>query len=289
MDILPLLSGDQPTLSFEFFPPKDQGGAEALLETVQELSVLDPAFVSVTYGAGGTTREQTRNVVQRIMGETGVPTVPHLTCIGHSKEEMTAILDGYAKDGVNTLLALRGDPPRNQPDYDRSQDDFQYARDLVAFIKDHPHPFTIGVAGFPEGHPNMPNRLVEMEHFQAKVDAGADYICTQLFFDNRDLYDYRERCSLVGIDLPIVAGVMPIMTQQSMTRMAELAAGSRFPAALLRPLLAAGDDAAAFRQEGINYATAQCQDLRKNGISGIHLYTLNKSKATKQIVEGLKA
>ncbi len=287
MEILPLLDAPETTLSFEFFPPKNDSAADDLLQTVHELGQLNPAFVSVTYGAGGTTREKTRRVVQRIMKETQVPTIPHLTCIGHSREEMTEILDGYAEDGVQTLLALRGDPPRDQPDYDRGKDDFQYASELVAFIKDHPHDFTIGIAGFPEGHPTTPNRLQEMDFFKKKVDAGADYICTQLFFDNRDLYDYRERCSLSGIELPIVAGVMPLTTMSGMKRMAELAAGSRFPAKLLRPLQEAEGDASAMQDAGIQYAIDQCQDLINNGISGIHLYTLNKSKATQRIAKSL--
>lgn len=287
MDILPLLKAERTTLSFEFFPPADDGAAQQLLRTVHELDSLNPAFVSVTYGAGGTTRERTRRVVQQIMKETAIPTIPHLTCIGHSATEMTEILDQYAADGVQTLLALRGDPPRDQPDYDRSQDDFQYAADLVRFIRKHPHPFRIGVAGFPEGHPCTPNRLLEMEHFQEKIEAGADYICTQLFFDNNDLYDYRDRCELLGIKLPIVAGIMPLTTLSSMKRMAELAAGSRFPAKLLRTLQNAGEDKNAIRQAGINYAIDQCQDLINQGISGLHLYTLNQSKATRQIASAL--
>ncbi len=287
MEILSLLNEDRTTLSFEFFPPASDGASEDLFTTVNELSALHPAFVSVTYGAGGTTRERTRRVVQRIIEETKIPTIPHLTCIGHSREEMTEILNEYAEDGVKTLLALRGDPPRDCPDYDRSQDDFQYAAELVTFIKDHPHDFTIGVAGFPEGHPITPNRLVEMDHFKAKVDAGADYICTQLFFDNHDLYDYRERCELAGIELPIVAGVMPLTTISGMKRMAELAAGSRFPAKLLRVLQTVQDDAKKLREAGIQYSIEQCQDLIEQNISGIHLYTLNKSRATRQIATSL--
>jgi len=288
MDILPLLRADRTTLSFEFFPPKDDASSEELLKTVHELTKLDPAFVSVTYGAGGTTRERTRNVVQRIITETSVPTIPHLTCIGHSKEEMVSILDGYAEDGVQTILALRGDPPRNNPNYDRSNDDFKYASDLVRFIKEHSHDFTIGVAGFPEGHPATQNRLQEMDYFKQKADEGADYICTQLFFDNHDFADYRERCELAGIDLPIVAGVMPITTISGMKRMAELAEGSRFPAALLRTLKNAGDDPKAIRKAGIDYASEQCQGLIDLQTSGIHLYTLNKSKGTIQIAEALQ-
>ena len=287
MEILSLLKAPKPTLSFEFFPPKDDSGAEELLNTVGELANLDPAFVSVTYGAGGTTRERTRSVVQRIIGETSIPTVPHLTCIGHTREEMTEILDGYASDNVSTILALRGDPPRDNPDYDRGKDDFKFAADLVKFIKNHPHPFEIGIAGFPEGHPATQNRLKEMEYFKAKVDEGADYICTQLFFDNHDFLDYRDRCAREGIDIPIVAGIMPISTISGMTRMAELAEGSRFPAALLRALDAAGDDPKAIRHAGFDYATRQCQELIDEGVSGLHLYTLNKSKATVKIANAL--
>jgi len=287
MEILSLLNAPKPTLSFEFFPPKDESGADDLLKTVDELGKLDPTFVSVTYGAGGTTRDRTRSLVQRIMSEAVVPTIPHLTCIGHSEEEMTQILDGYAEDNVCTILALRGDPPRDNPNYDRSGDDFKFASDLVRFIKNHPHPFKIGVAGFPEGHPATQNRLKEMDYFKAKVDEGADYICTQLFFDNHDFLDYRDRCALEGINLPIVAGIMPITTLPGMKRMAELAEGSRFPAILLRALNSAGNDAKAIRQAGIQHAIQQCQGLIRESVSGLHLYTLNKSNTTITIVDAL--
>ncbi len=288
MEILSLLKAPKPTLSFEFFPPKDDAGADDLLKTVDDLGKLDPAFVSVTYGAGGTTRGRTRSLVQRIMKETSVPTVPHLTCIGHSEDEMSEILDHYSKDQVSTILALRGDPPRNEPNYDRSKDDFKFAADLVKFIKNHHHPIEIGVAGFPEGHPATQNRLKEMEYFKAKVDQGADYICTQLFFDNHDFLDYRDRCILEGIDLPIVAGIMPITTISGMKRMAELAEGSRFPATLLKALNTAGNDAKAIRQAGVQYAIHQCQELIDEGVSGLPLYTLNKSNATLTIANSLE-
>lgn len=287
MAILSSLRAQRPTLSFEFFPPKNDKGSQELLDTVHELGKLDPAFVSVTYGAGGTTRERTREVVQRIIKDTSVPTVPHLTCIGHTEEEMTEILNGYADDHVETILALRGDPPRDQPNYNRSQDRFRFASDLVEFIKNYEHPFEIGVAGFPEGHPATQNRLAEMDHFKAKVNSGAHYICTQLFFDNHDFFDYRERCLIAGIDLPIVAGIMPITTLSGMKRMADLAAGSRFPAKLLKTLDEAGEQPESIRQAGIDYATAQCQELIDGGVSGLHLYTLNKSSATRQIASAL--
>jgi len=287
MAILSSLRAQRPTLSFEFFPPKNDKGSQELLDTVHELGKLDPAFVSVTYGAGGTTRERTREVVQRIIKDTCVPTVPHLTCIGHTEEEMTEILNGYADDHVETILALRGDPPRDQPNYNRSQDRFRFASDLVEFIENHEHPFEIGVAGFPEGHPSTQNRLAEMDYFKAKVNSGAHYICTQLFFDNHDFFDYRERCLIAGIDIPIVAGIMPITTLSGMKRMADLAAGSRFPAKLLKTLDEAGEQPESIRQAGIDYATAQCQELIDGAVSGLHLYTLNKSSATRQIASAL--
>lgn len=287
MAILPSLLAPRTTLSFEFFPPKNTAGAEELLQTVHKLDRLNPAFVSVTYGAGGSTRERTREVVGKIHREMAVPTIPHLTCIKHSREEMKGILDQYAGDRVDTILALRGDPPGNQADYDRSGDHFQFAKDLVSFLKSHPHPFEIGVAGFPEGHPATQNRLKEMDYFKEKVDSGADYICTQLFFDNHDFLDYRDRCALAGIDLPIVAGIMPITTLTGMKRMADLAAGSRFPAKLLKAISKVEDSPESIREAGIHYAIEQCQELIDEGASGIHLYTLNKSKATQEIAASL--
>lgn len=287
MEILSSLLAKRPTLSFEFFPPKNRNGADELLKTVHELGKLDPAFVSVTYGAGGSTRELTRELVQRILKETSVPTIPHLTCIGHTQTEMSEILDQYAEDKVGTILALRGDPPQGQNSYDHSQDYFSFARDLVSFISQHAQSFEIGVAGFPEGHPATQNRLTEMDYFKEKVDQGADYICTQLFFDNHDFFDYRDRCILHGIDLPIVAGIMPITTLSGMKRMANLAAGSRFPAKLLRALQSAGNDPEAIHQAGIDYAITQCQELIEGDASGLHLYTLNKSSATTEIAKAL--
>lgn len=184
-----LQSGAGPSLSFEFFPPKNEQAASALYQTIRELEPYRPSFVSVTYGAGGSTRELTREVVLRIQHESRIPTVPHLTCVGHSREEVWNILDQYARAGVRAVLALRGDPPRGAKDYNRDADVFRHAADLVTFIREynesgrHPDPdgFAIGVAGFPEGHPATPNRLREMDFLKAKVDAGADYICTQLF------------------------------------------------------------------------------------------------------------
>lgn len=280
------------TFSFEFFPPKTPQTAEELFVAIAQLQELKPSFVSVTYGAGGSTRELTHNLVVRIHQTTSIETVPHLTCVCHQEGEVRQILERYAAAGVSNILALSGDPPRDRANHDRSCDAFRYAADLVRYIRrfnesgSHPDKrgFGVGVAGFPEGHPATANRLVEMDHLKAKVDAGADYICTQLFFDNRDFYDFRERCELAGIRVPIIAGIMPIASVKGMQRMADLAAGSRFPAPLLRAIHRAepaGDESV--QRVGIHWATEQCRDLLDHHVVGIHFYTLNKSTATREI------
>jgi methylenetetrahydrofolate reductase (NADPH) len=291
MHIQDIFAQHRTTFSFEFFPPKTDEASEALFKTIASLQELQPSFVSVTYGAGGSTRDRTHDLVVRIEKETDLTAVSHLTCVCHNLEEMTSILDRYAASGIKNVLALSGDPPRTMPDHDRSKDAFRYAEQLVRFIRSRTNTpdrrgFGIGVAGFPEGHPGCPNRMKEMDYLKAKVDAGADYICTQLFFDNRDFYDFRERCELAGIKVPIVAGIMPIATRKGMIAMAEMAAGARFPAKLLRAVGRCLDDDAVARV-GISWATEQCADLLHNGVRGIHFYTLNRSDATRQIYQNL--
>jgi methylenetetrahydrofolate reductase (NADPH) len=290
MHIRDILSRRRPSLSFEFFPPRTPEGAEQLFATIRELEPYKPTFVSVTYGAGGTTRDLTHDLVLRIKNETSLDPIPHLTCVCHSEEEIEELLGRYASAGVGNILALGGDPPRHLENYVRENDAFPRAADLVRFINTFnnrgTHPdggFGIGVAGFPEGHPATPNRLKEMDYLKAKVDEGADYICTQLFFDNHDFYDFRDRCQVAGINIPIIAGIMPIASRTGMERMAELAGGARFPAKLLKAIGRAGDDPEAVTRVGIHYATAQCADLLSEGVDGIHFYTLNKSDATRQI------
>jgi methylenetetrahydrofolate reductase (NADPH) len=295
MHIADILRPDRTSFSFEFFPPRTADSAGQLYDTIRDLEALHPSFVSVTYGAGGTTRDLTHDLVLRIRSETSIPPIPHLTCVGHDKAEVLEILERYAAAGVSNILALRGDPPQDQQDYDWSQGDFAYASDLVQFIREfnesgrHPDPrgFGIGVAGFPEGHPATPNRMRELDLLKAKVDAGADYVCTQLFFDNHDFLDFRDRCALGGVDVPIIAGIMPVISRKGMTRMAELAAGARFPARLIRALDRAGGDRESIERVGIHYAAQQCAELLDAGVAGIHFYTLNKSRATREIYASL--
>jgi methylenetetrahydrofolate reductase (NADPH) len=285
--IADVLKQNQPALSFEFFPPKTPEGSETLFQTISELSPLEPVYVSVTYGAGGSTRQLTHDLVVRLSRELGLTIVSHLTCVGASKDEIRLILERYAESGIHNIMALRGDPSKEAHGrWQQHPEGFAYAAELVAFIKKHFPQMGVGVAGFPEGHPETPNRLKEIDYLKAKIDAGADYICTQLFFDNHDFYDYRERCALAGINVPIIAGIMPITSRKGMQRMAELSLGSRFPAKLLRALARAEDDEYA-ENVGIHWASEQVRDLLDHGTAGIHFYTLNKSKATLKIYQSL--
>jgi len=291
MHINDIFARDGTTFSFEFFPPKSDAASEQLFVHIARLESLKPSFVSVTYGAGGSGRERTHDLVVRLKDHTSLTPVPHLTCVCHSEMEIAAILDQYADHNIDNILALGGDPPKDMPDYNRGSDTFKHAADLVAFIRrrtiSDPRGFGIGVAGFPEGHPATPNRLLEMDYLKAKVDAGADYICTQLFFDNHDFYDFRDRCELAGIKIPIIAGIMPITSANSLRRMAETALGAHYPAKLLRSISRAGSDARAIARVGIHWATEQCRDLLDHQVRGIHFYTLNNSDATMQIYQNL--
>ena len=271
--------------SFELFPPKSQEAAEQLFATISDLSPLELAYVSVTYGAGGSTRDLTHDLVVRIQRETDLTVVSHLTCVGSTKDEIKSILDTYAESGIENILALRGDPPKGKA-FEPVPGGFGYAAELVAFIRRHYPQMGIGVAGYPEGHPETPNRLLEMDYLKAKVDAGADYICTQLFFDNHAFYDFCERCELAGIRVPIVAGIAPVTSVKLMERMAEVSAGTLFPARFIKALRRAENEDY-MKKVGIHWATEQVRDLIDHNVSGIHLYTLNKSNATRQIYDSL--
>ena len=292
MHMADILARDACTASFEFFPPQKDAGWDPLFASIAALERLAPSFVSVTYGAGGSTRERTRELVLRLRRETSLDPVPHLTCVGHTRAEMQAILESYAAEGVSNILALRGDAPRGSA---TQTGDFAHAADLVRFIRAfndsgrHPDPrgFGIGVAAFPEGHPETPNTLRLMDHLKAKVDAGADWICTQLFFDNHAFLDWRERCDIAGIRVPICAGIMPVLSVANLHRMAELAACTHIPAKLMRALQRCGDDAEGVERVGIHWATEQCLELLDRGVRGIHFYTLNRSAATQEIFRNL--
>jgi methylenetetrahydrofolate reductase (NADPH) len=282
MKITEILKRTPTAFSFEFFPPKSEEASEQLLRNVRELVPLKPAYVSVTYGAGGTTRKLTHDLVLRLQDLTGITIVPHLTCVGGTRDDLYSLIGDYTEKGIENLLLIRGDPPQGSGAFQPPPDGFAYAAELVAFVKQHFPAMGIGVAGFPEGHPETPNRLLEMDHLRRKIDEGADYICTQMFFDNRDYYDFCERCRLAGITVPILAGIMPITSRKGLQRMAQLAAGSRFPAPLLHALDRVQDDAMV-KNVGVHWASSQVSDLLDKQVPGIHLYTLNQSSAARNI------
>jgi len=286
MHVRDLLSGDQPTFSFEFFPPRDLAAAQTLRLSMKELVPLAPSFVSITYGAGGSTRQLTHDLVLQVHQTERLHVVPHLTCVGSSRAELREALARYAAAGIEDIMALRGDPPAGQPGFTPATDGFPHAADLVAFIRQEFPGFGVGVAGYPHGHPETPNRLREMDHLKAKVDAGADYICTQLFFDNHVFYDFCDRCEAAGVRVPIIAGIMPITSMATMRRMSELALGVHIPGKLQNAFGRMSERGSVARI-GVHWAAEQVRDLMDHHVAGIHLYTLNQSRATLQIVETL--
>lgn len=285
MRIDELLGGPRPSVSFEFFPPRTDAGFAALFKAVDELKPLAPSYVSVTYGAGGGTRQKTVDLVERIQNELGVRSMAHLTCVGHTAEQIGAILDGLWERGIRNVLALRGDPPDGQSQFAATEGGFAYANELVAYVRGR-HDFCIGVAGYPEGHPQCLNRTRDLEHLKRKIDAGGRFIITQLFFDNADLYRFRDEARAVGIAAPIVAGIMPITNLGQIKRFVSMC-GAKIPHRLLRKLETHEQDPVAVARLGVEYATMQCRDLLFNDIAGLHFYTLNKSDATTRIVRNL--
>ncbi len=286
MHIKDILQKNDISYSFELFPPKSQQASDQLFATLKDLDPLEFTYVSVTYGAGGSTRELTHDLVRKIIQETNLTVVAHLTCVGSNRAEIDEILTQYSESGVENIFALRGDPPYGTSHFEQPSGGFRNATELVSFIRRNYPKMGIGVAGYPEGHPETPNRFKEMDHLEAKVDAGADYICTQLFFDNHEFYDFRERCRLQKIAVPIVAGIAPVTSLQLMERMAEVSAGTRFPAPFIKAMRRADSEEHASKV-GIHWASEQVRDLVDHGVDGIHLYTLNKSNATRQIYESL--
>jgi len=286
MHIREIINNHKISFSFEFFPPKTEKSSESLFETISELVNLKPAYVSVTYGAGGSTRDLTNNLVLKIQNQTNLTVVSHLTCVGSTSDEIYSILSTYKDNNIENIMALRGDPQAGSERFIKTEGGFEYASELVAFIKKNFPDMGIGVAGYPEGHPETPNRIKEMDNLKRKVDAGADYICTQLFFDNRDFYDFCERCEIAGIRIPIIAGIMPVTSIKGMNRMAELALGTRIPAKLQKAISRAEDDSYV-EKVGIHWATQQIHELIDNNVKGVHFYTLNQSRATREIYASL--
>jgi methylenetetrahydrofolate reductase (NADPH) len=279
---------DRRLFSFEFFPPKTDAGAQALERTIRELGELAPAYVSVTYGAGGSTRAKTVELVQWIEREARLTAMAHLTCVGASQEEVAAVLDGLVEAGIQNVMVLRGDPPAGQTAFQPTPGGFAYAADLVGFIrKRFGDKLCLGGAGNPEGHVECRDLDQDIRHLKAKVDAGLDFVVTQLFFDNRVYFDFVARARAAGIRVPIVPGLMPIRTVAGIERMTTLS-GASIPGGLRAELERCRNDDAAVAALGIAQTTAQAVELLHGGAPGIHFYTLNQSPATRVILTALK-
>lgn len=279
------LAPERPSISFEFFPPKTEKGFAALRETIASLKPLSPTYVSVTYGAGGSTRARTIELVGEIQNELGLTAMAHVTCVDHTKDELRDILDRLWDNGIRNVLALRGDPPQAARWFTPCEGGCTNSTELVALVKQR-HDFFVAVAAYPEGHPECLNRTRDLEHLKQKVDAGADLVITQLFFENADFYGWRERCRAIGITVPIAAGIMPITNVGQIKRFVTMC-GAKIPHALLTKLEALESDPEAVERAGIAYATRQCQDLLFAGVDGLHFYTLNKSTATVEVFKNL--
>ncbi len=284
MKIRNILEGEKFSISFEFFPPKDEKGESELFKTIRKLEELKPSFVSVTYGAGGSTRDRTTNIVRRIHKETEFTVMAHLTCISHTKEELREILDNYKKDGIENILALRGDQPK-----DSTLKGCKHSTDLIELIKEEFNDFfSIGVASYPEGHPESPNLEWEVKYFKVKVEKGADFSITQMFFDNSYFYEFMSLLQKEDIFIPIIPGIMPITNFKQITKFASMC-GATIPQNLVAELERVKDDNKAVKEIGIEYATKQCEDLIRNGVRGFHFYTLNKSDATFRIYKNIES
>jgi methylenetetrahydrofolate reductase (NADPH) len=271
------------SLSFEFFPPKDEAGEARLFQAIAKLEALSPTFVSVTYGAGGGTMKNTGNVIGRIKRETPLTPMPHLTCVDQSKGELRKILEGYKGQGIDNVLALRGDPPKGTGKFVAPKDGFCYAIDMVTLAVDVGG-FSIGVAVYPEGHPESPSLEMDMYYTKQKIDAGADFAITQMFFDNSYFYQFLERAEKAGITIPIIPGIMPIGDLARIQKFSQMC-GATLPGRIVRRLEKAGADEAG--KVGLEVATEQCADLLEHGVRYFHFYTLNQAEAVSQIVANL--
>jgi methylenetetrahydrofolate reductase (NADPH) len=278
-----------PAISFEFFPPKTAEAEEKLFETVSQLKALRPSFVSVTYGAMGTTRANTLRIVTRIKKEAGIEAAAHLTCVGHTRDELECVLEELRLNGVENIVALRGDPPKGETEYKPLPNGLRYAAELVRFIRQHPKfssAFSLAVAGYPETHVECRDKVKDLEHLKRKVDEGADVVITQLFFDNEDYFNFVDRARRAGIKIPIVPGIMPVSQGPQIQRFATMC-GAKIPARMQEAILKFGEDQKSVEAFGVDYATRQCRELLGANVPGIHFYTLNKSDATRKIYQNL--
>lgn len=279
-----VLGGNRPVISVEFFPPKDEAGGKLILETASRIrEQIDPDFVSITYGAGGGTRERTFRYAEILRKEYGFAVMPHLTCVGSSRDELREILRGYRRAGFRNVMALRGDPPKGETAFRAHPDGLPYAVDLIGLIREEFPEFCLGAAGYPEVHPEAISPEEDLRHLRAKVDAGAAFITTQLFFDNRNFLAWARRCRESGISVPLVPGLMPIRSAKQARRFCE-----HIPEELDRSLEAAGEDREKIHEVGIEWTTRQIRELMDAGFRAFHLYIMNRSGMATEVFRRLR-
>ena len=274
--------------SLEFFPPRDDAAVEALRETAAALAKIEPDFVSVTYGAGGGTRARTAQVSAMLRHEFGFTVMPHLTAVNHTAEDIAAVADEHYRNGIRNVMALRGDVPPGSTAEMAFSDGLRFGSDVVALLKGRHEDFCLGVGGYPEKHPEAESADVDLANLRRKVDAGAGFVTTQLFFDNADFYRFVDRSRAAGIDVPIVPGIMPVLSLKQITRITDLC-GASLPERLVRRLEAAGDRPEIVEHVGIDWALGQIRDLLDHGVPGYHLYVLNRARAALALAASLSA
>ena len=283
-----LLATKRALRSLEFFPPKDEAGVELLRQTAGALKKIVPDFVSVTYGAGGSTRERTAQVSRLLREEIGFTVMPHLTCVGHSRDELNVIADQLYAGGYRNIMTLRGDPPKGQSEFIPYRDGLRYGSDLVALLKERHPDFCLGVGGYPEKHPEASSASQDLDALKLKVDAGAAFVTTQLFFDNEVYYRFVDQCRTRGITVPIVPGIMPVLSLKQIRRFTEMC-GASLPEKLIKRLEAAGESPEIVEAIGIEWALTQIRDLLARGAPGYHLYIMNRAKSALTLAAGLAA
>jgi methylenetetrahydrofolate reductase (NADPH) len=286
VNVTELIATSRPCFSFEFFPPRDDAGVEQLLETMRFLRTLDPSFVSVTFGAGGSTRARTADLVVRLREEVGIEAMAHFSCVGSTRDELREALRRMRESGISSVLALRGDAPRDQADWTPAPGGLSHATDLVTLLTDE-FDFAVGAACHPEKHPEAPDPATDLAYLRRKVDAGAEFLITQLFFDNASYFTFVQRAREAGIMVPIVPGIMPITNVEQIERFTKLC-GAVIPAGLQEALEMRRGNEHAVQDFGVAYATLQCAELLRKGAPGIHFYTLNRSTATASILRALR-
>lgn len=287
MRIIDILNSGRRSVSFEFFPPKDDEGFAELFRTIEALKPLEPTYVSVTYGAGGGTRRKTVDLVKRIKHEIGIEAMAHLTCVGATREEIRDVLDELLRGGIENVLPLRGDPPKGEEKFVKTAGGFGYANELIEFVRGA-YPFCLGAACYPEAHPEAPDAATDLVNLKRKVTAGADFLISQLFFNSDDFLRFRERAVAAGIHVPILAGIMPILNVKQIKRFTKMC-GASIPPGLLAKIEGVEDDSEAVRQIGMYHAARQCEQLLAEGVAGLHFYTLNRSTATRAIFQEIRA